>query len=131
MLGLSILFCFFFKQKTAYEMRISDWSSDVCSADLLAGKRMMLLIMIVQEPNRCAKIPAGHTCYNGVGIWDGCTAFLNRRHGVPLRASTISSWSDGIGAKADRKSVVKGKSVSVRVDPGGRRIIKKKKTKKK
>src|SRR3546814_4013896 len=30
---LSLLF-FFFKQKTAYEMRISDWSSDVCSSDL-------------------------------------------------------------------------------------------------
>src|SRR3546814_5498899 len=28
------LFIFFFKQKTAYEMRISDWSSDVCSSDL-------------------------------------------------------------------------------------------------
>src|SRR3546814_13378669 len=28
---------FFFKQKTAYEMRISDWSSDVCSSDLLAA----------------------------------------------------------------------------------------------
>src|SRR3546814_3015430 len=28
---------FFFKQKTAYEMRISDWSSDVCSSDLLAS----------------------------------------------------------------------------------------------
>src|SRR3546814_3833539 len=28
------LFVFFFKQKTAYEMRISDWSSDVCSSDL-------------------------------------------------------------------------------------------------
>src|SRR3546814_4662994 len=28
---------FFFKQKTAYEMRISDWSSDVCSSDLLKG----------------------------------------------------------------------------------------------
>src|SRR3546814_7276789 len=27
-------FCFFFKHKTAYEMRISDWSSDVCSSDL-------------------------------------------------------------------------------------------------
>src|SRR3546814_4446005 len=27
---------FFFKQKTAYEMRISDWSSDVCSSDLMA-----------------------------------------------------------------------------------------------
>src|SRR3546814_2748109 len=34
-----VLYCFivffFFKQKTAYEMRISDWSSDVCSSDLL------------------------------------------------------------------------------------------------
>src|SRR3546814_7598079 len=29
-------FFFFFKQKTAYEMRISDWSSDVCSSDLRA-----------------------------------------------------------------------------------------------
>src|SRR3546814_2996154 len=30
----SVVTCFFFKQKTAYEMRISDWSSDVCSSDL-------------------------------------------------------------------------------------------------
>src|SRR3546814_5396750 len=30
-------FFFFFKQKTAYEMRISDWSSDVCSSDLLVA----------------------------------------------------------------------------------------------
>src|SRR3546814_1847836 len=29
-----VYFFFFFKQKTAYEMRISDWSSDVCSSDL-------------------------------------------------------------------------------------------------
>src|SRR3546814_8201340 len=32
---LFFVFFFFFKQKTAYEMRISDWSSDVCSSDLL------------------------------------------------------------------------------------------------
>src|SRR3546814_1004082 len=31
-------FFFFFKQKTAYEMRISDWSSDVCSSDLAAPR---------------------------------------------------------------------------------------------
>src|SRR3546814_4422021 len=31
---LTSAFLFFFKQKTAYEMRISDWSSDVCSSDL-------------------------------------------------------------------------------------------------
>src|SRR3546814_11242144 len=30
-----MMFIFFFKQKTAYEMRISDWSSDVCSSDLI------------------------------------------------------------------------------------------------
>src|SRR3546814_12530155 len=30
-----MFFFFFFKQKTAYEMRISDWSSDVCSSDLI------------------------------------------------------------------------------------------------
>src|SRR3546814_8936975 len=32
------MLCFFFKQKTAYEMRISDWSSDVCSSDLSQEK---------------------------------------------------------------------------------------------
>src|SRR3546814_9276446 len=31
---MCIFYVFFFKQKTAYEMRISDWSSDVCSSDL-------------------------------------------------------------------------------------------------
>src|SRR3546814_194106 len=35
--------CFlFFKQKTAYEMRISDWSSDVCSSDLLGGQPVVV-----------------------------------------------------------------------------------------
>src|SRR3546814_12420962 len=33
------MFFFFFKQKTAYEMRISDWSSDVCSSDLRGRPR--------------------------------------------------------------------------------------------
>src|SRR3546814_10886030 len=33
---------FFFKQKTAYEMRISDWSSDVCSSDLFQASRVPL-----------------------------------------------------------------------------------------
>src|SRR3546814_1514862 len=37
-----ISFVFFFKQKTAYEMRISDWSSDVCSSDLVDHHRAVL-----------------------------------------------------------------------------------------
>src|SRR3546814_8647739 len=40
-----LLYCvfFFFKQKTAYDMRISDWSSDVCSSDLLSRNRNEVL----------------------------------------------------------------------------------------
>src|SRR3546814_10123307 len=36
-------FFFFYKQKTAYELRISDWSSDVCSSDLADARRLGLL----------------------------------------------------------------------------------------
>src|SRR3546814_2961411 len=43
-----LLFFFFFKQKTAYEMRISDWSSDVCSSDLL--RRQARVVMAVVGP---------------------------------------------------------------------------------
>src|SRR3546814_4614689 len=37
---------FFFKQKTAYEMRISDWSSDVCSSDLVGGVAIAAWIVL-------------------------------------------------------------------------------------
>src|SRR3546814_9683070 len=41
MIGISLFrWFFFFKQKTAYDMRISDWSSDVCSSDLLGLDRL-------------------------------------------------------------------------------------------
>src|SRR3546814_4989468 len=45
------MFFFFFKQKTAYEMRISDWSSDVCSSDLRAH-HLVELILAVAVPER-------------------------------------------------------------------------------
>src|SRR3546814_3610608 len=41
---------FFFKQKTAYEMRISDWSSDVCSSDLGLAREQLDLKMAVWAP---------------------------------------------------------------------------------
>src|SRR3546814_1504361 len=44
MYSFCMFLCFFFKQKTAYEMRISDWSSDVCSSDLLADVRFSLML---------------------------------------------------------------------------------------
>src|SRR3546814_16301785 len=42
------LFFFFFKQKTAYEMRISDWSSDVCSSDLRGHQPAHLVVVMVK-----------------------------------------------------------------------------------
>src|SRR3546814_8973414 len=39
-LSVCISYIFFFKQKTAYEMRISDWSSDVCSSDLSNARQI-------------------------------------------------------------------------------------------
>src|SRR3546814_2630915 len=46
---LSICYFFFFKQKTAYEMRISDWSSDVCSSDLADLKAVGERVEVVLE----------------------------------------------------------------------------------
>src|SRR3546814_1201080 len=46
-----VLVFFFFKQKTAYEMRISDWSSDVCSSDLVAFGRKIATIGLSMKKN--------------------------------------------------------------------------------
>src|SRR3546814_3224174 len=54
--------CFFFKQKTAYDMRISDWSSDVCSSDLfdvLELGIMTAVIYLEQTPGETVKRVAG------------------------------------------------------------------------
>src|SRR3546814_10379983 len=45
-------FFFFFKQKTAYEMRISDWSSDVCSSDLQFLRRTIVLVLLAAHDER-------------------------------------------------------------------------------
>src|SRR3546814_8069292 len=42
-----LFFVFFFKQKTAYEMRISDWSSDVCSSDLVGWAFIAALLLFL------------------------------------------------------------------------------------
>src|SRR3546814_1298396 len=52
--------CFFFcKQKTAYEMRISDWSSDVCSSDLPAERHAVADDSMAVVPHGL-RLPVGH-----------------------------------------------------------------------
>src|SRR3546814_10304562 len=50
---------FFFKQKTAYEMRISDWSSDVCSSDLMSksiGNVLLVHDLLKQAPGEAIRL---------------------------------------------------------------------------
>src|SRR3546814_9164100 len=49
---------FFFKQKTAYEMRISDWSSDVCSSDLRGERSHHAALLEGRRPVTCAEVAA-------------------------------------------------------------------------
>src|SRR3546814_5492885 len=60
---LCIVF-FFFKQKTAYEMRISDWSSDVCSSDLsvLTRSRIISANCCGKNQNQTGNASASRTC---------------------------------------------------------------------
>src|SRR3546814_6318718 len=86
------LFCFFFfKQKTAYEMRISDWSSDVCSSDLLVDLGLPL-----------AEMPVGreYTRYIGAVIIIRCANIgqdevrsEERRVGKECVSTCRSRWS--------------------------------------
>src|SRR3546814_1901501 len=58
---------FFFKQKTAYEMRISDWSSDVCSSDLPPRRPARGCLRPARGP-QCRQHPAGQIKTKGPSI---------------------------------------------------------------
>src|SRR3546814_9714490 len=60
LLSCLFVFFFFFKQKTAYEMRISDWSSDVCSSDLSARRRFCYAKRAQEERQRDEIGRSGH-----------------------------------------------------------------------
>src|SRR3546814_15930800 len=108
-------------------MRISDWSSDVCSSDL---GPIIFIEGVIARSIHCLQL-IEHICepYSFVVIG---AAFEEACTGDRMRFGTLMAGEDlirhVIGGTGDRKSVVSGKSVSVRVDLGGRRSIKKKNT---
>src|SRR3546814_11410699 len=128
-----VFFCFFFfKQKTAYEMRISDWSSDVCSSDLVRSPGHGARNEDPDDADDGRRQRHGPVPDAGAGRQGRCRgrACQGRRpmHLVEEGGRGRQDRRRGhLHAERDRKSVVQGKSVSARVDRGGRRIIKKKK----
>src|SRR3546814_5428787 len=112
-----VRFFFFVKQKTAYEMRIRDWSSDVCPSDL------------IRETSPSARSARAHavtasrmgTSKRNMRSW---IANGEITAATPRTSSTFAMLEPmTLPAATDRKSVGQGKSVYVRVDRGGRRSI--------
>src|SRR3546814_11979862 len=85
------VFFFFFKQKTAYEMRISDWSSDVCSSDLL-GADMKAGTVI--ETGRDLDVAVQGDALLVVQAKDGGEAYT-RRGDLQLSPSGLLTTGDG------------------------------------
>src|SRR3546814_8086142 len=98
-MGLLVLF-FFFKQKTAYEMRISDWSSDVCSSDLPVNAPTDVYAPCLkicgndEYPSGCRnteQLKALHTC--SYIIWLVLPRSEERRVGKECVSTCRSRWS--------------------------------------
>src|SRR3546814_9311846 len=95
-----LFFFFFFKQKTAYEMRISDWSSDVCSSDLFflrAPDGRIDKIITRPTSDRMAMHAGGKVVWRGDDIFfrietpDGSSE--ERRVGKECVSTCRSRWS--------------------------------------
>src|SRR3546814_16041254 len=116
-------------------MRISDWSSDVCSSDLDGSARSWLRqdrtqlrnglrsssgqCHVVASP--CRQSAAGQSHGFRFGY---ATAVVTQGAAMMQKDASVGGKAPELGT--DRKSGGEGTSVYVRVDPGGRRIIKKK-----
>src|SRR3546814_14161868 len=107
---------FLFKQKTAYEMRISDWSSDVCASDLGESE-----LMDKEEAYKIIEYHYRNNFKNLISRYSRQFQSHSRAEDIVQEAYTraLQYWN----RYSARKRVVSGKSVSVRVDLGGRRII--------
>src|SRR3546814_9161420 len=100
------MFCFF-KQKTAYEMRISDWSSDVCSSDLSGGTAAPCFILTCRQ-RKCRNCEHCYIYYHCssknpcVGSYpNGCLAAFH------MRNVTVEFQFDDNGDRSEERRVGK------------------------
>src|SRR3546814_10450721 len=106
------LFFFFFKQKTAYEMRISDWSSDVCSSDLLSRphSRPPEGVIVEERPHWVVKATVQKTAWPVCdGLWFDAN-LLRAENGYGEIRKKLEELAAGDVVKyrewEDRKSIV-------------------------
>src|SRR3546814_8457857 len=105
--GLSVVWClifFFCKQKTAYEFRISDWSSDVCSSDLhyTVGQRRGIEIGGQAEPLHVVRLDA-----------EAKRVVVGPRHSLAVSGARLGEVNWPIGRASGRERVCQYVSISV------------------
>src|SRR3546814_8448480 len=112
---------FFFKQKTAYEMRISDWSSDVCSSDFMTESPTTPIL--VQR----RVMVGGDSLTDAQPAFDGRTGepVVNFRFDSTGGRTFGEVTRNNVGKRSEERRV--GKECVLRVDLGGRRTITNKK----
>src|SRR3546814_18673832 len=117
-----ILCVFFFKQKTAYEMRISDWSSDVCSSDLATRREYAdsiwlsgrLLLNIVDDVLDMSKVEAGEMVldtelFDPVALLESCLRLIEKqaeKQGVELVSNIAGALPPAFGDERRIKQVL-------------------------
>src|SRR3546814_14654733 len=114
-------------------MRISDWSSDVCSSDLLDAQAGSALSNMRMSCRTLSRLPKHWAVASAPwGRWSHprlcLTVLMATSRTAPCIVQALAVLAKAVPSPYDRKSVGEGKSVSVRVDMGGRRIIKNKKS---
>src|SRR3546814_4397343 len=88
-----VVHVFFFKQKTAYEMRISDWSSDVCSSDLYH------LLGDTGSPGQGSAALAGENHHQVGGSSDSCEGRID----LPLKSLGTPGFGRGFLRSEERR----------------------------
>src|SRR3546814_12720745 len=110
-----LLFVFFFKQKTAYEMRISDWSSDVCSSDLAGppipvpvADRIKMPVLVPFQPG-----------LSRPGLRDATAAADAEARRNHVTGADRGSAHDALASARRRKSLDRDRNGPLRCGPAG------------
>src|SRR3546814_6601977 len=113
------LFIFFFKQKTAYEIRISDWSSDVCSSDLfLAATTPLFLGALlsdiaysksyeIQWSNFASWLLVGAMVLASIALLCGIIEFFSGRRRPVYLLVLVATWIVGFFDRSEERRVGK------------------------